>query len=74
MNGSTREVKELLEQFRMGELPKLDRIEDINVICSALKTFLLNLDEPLVTHELQPSFIKVADMPEEQVKWNLYWN
>ena len=67
MNGSTREVKELLEQFRMGELPRLDVIEDINVVCSALKIFLLNLDEPLVTHDLQPSFVKVADMPEDQV-------
>ena len=68
MNGSTREVKELLEQFRLGQLPRLDGIEDINVVCSSLKTFLLNLDEPLVTHDLQPSFIKVADMPEEQVE------
>ena len=67
MNGSSREVKELVEQFRLGELPNLDRIEDINVVCSSLKTFLLNLDEPIVTHDLQPSFVKVAEMPEDQV-------
>ncbi|KAI6649210.1 Rac GTPase-activating protein 1-like isoform X2 [Oopsacas minuta] len=68
VNGSTREVNELLEQFRLGHLPRLDGIEDINVICSALKKFLLNLDEPLVTHDLQPSFVKVADMSEDQAQ------
>lgn len=74
VNGSTREVKELLEQFRLGHLPNLSQIEDINVVCSALKTFLMNLDEPIVTHDLQPSFVKVADMQEDQVNWNYTFN
>ncbi len=53
---------ELLEKFIHGRTtPSLALIDDINIVCSALKCFLRMLDEPLVTYSLRPEFLAAAE-------------
>ena len=56
---SDRAIKELKERLLTARgSPSMDKIEDINVICGCLKQFLISLQEPLITHTLQPLFIE----------------
>ncbi len=57
-----RRFVELLEKFIHGRgTPSLALVDDINVVCSAMKCFLRMLDEPLVTYSLRPDFLTAAE-------------
>ena len=44
--------------------PSLALVDDINVVCSCLKSFLRLLSEPLVTYALRPEFIEAGKLFE----------
>lgn len=61
VSGQERLVKELKEKLMRGKtLPRLNKIEDINVITGVLKDFLRNLPEPLLTFHLNKAFMEAA--------------
>lgn len=54
-------MKELKEKLIRGKaLPPLNKIEDIHVVTGALKDFLRNLPEPLLTFHLNKAFMEAA--------------
>ena len=61
LSGNERLVKELKEKMIRGKtLPRLNKVEDINVITGVLKDFLRNLPEPLLTFHLNKTFMEAA--------------
>lgn len=61
VSGHERLVKELKEKLVRGKtLPPLSKIEDINVITGVLKDFFRKLPEPLLTFQLNKTFIEAA--------------
>lgn len=65
--GSDVKVKELKDKLLRGKgHPNLGKVEDIHVICSALKDFLRSLKEPLLTYQLHGAFSLAADMSNEE--------
>lgn len=67
---AVRLAAELLEKLLYSRTtPALALVEDINVVCSCLKSFLRMLDEPLVTLALRSQFIEASSLaarrPEE---------
>lgn len=59
--GHERLVKELKEKLLRGKtLPQLSKVDDINVIAGVLKDFFRNLPEPLLTFQLNKTFMEAA--------------
>ncbi|XP_026161587.1 rac GTPase-activating protein 1-like [Mastacembelus armatus] len=66
VSGHERLVKELKEKLIRGKtLPPLNKVEDINVITGVLKDFLRNLPEPLLTFHLNKTFMKAAEIQDD---------
>ncbi|XP_032871411.1 rac GTPase-activating protein 1 isoform X6 [Amblyraja radiata] len=66
ISGCDRTVKELKEKYLKGKnLPLLSKVDDIHAICGLLKDFLRNLKEPLVTFKLYTTFVKAAEIPDD---------
>ncbi|XP_070566404.1 rac GTPase-activating protein 1-like [Ptychodera flava] len=64
--GSERQVKELKEKLLKGKgNPNLHQVNDIHVVCGALKDFFRGLNEPLVTYRLHSHFVRAAEMYDE---------
>ena len=54
---------ELLEKLLYARTtPSLALVDDINVVCSCLKSFLRLLDEPMVTFALRAAFIEASKL------------
>ena len=54
-NKVKKEVKERL--LRVRGQPALDKVSDVNVLCSVLKDFLSSLREPILTFRLHKTFL-----------------
>ncbi|CAG01858.1 unnamed protein product, partial [Tetraodon nigroviridis] len=66
VSGHERLVKELKEKLVRGKtLPSLSKIEDINVITGVLKDFFRKLPEPLLTFQLNKTFIEAAEIMDD---------
>uniref|UniRef100_A0A3Q4AP95 Rac GTPase-activating protein 1 n=1 Tax=Mola mola TaxID=94237 RepID=A0A3Q4AP95_MOLML len=66
VSGHERLVKELKEKLIRGKtLPQLSKVEDINVVTGALKDFLRNLPEPLLTFHLNKAFMEAAAIRDD---------
>ncbi|XP_041834183.1 rac GTPase-activating protein 1-like [Melanotaenia boesemani] len=66
ISGHERMVKELKEKLVRGKtLPALSKVEDINVITGVLKDFLRNLPEPLLTFQLNKTFLEAAEIQDD---------
>ncbi|XP_053294893.1 rac GTPase-activating protein 1 [Pleuronectes platessa] len=66
LSGNERLVKELKEKMIRGKtLPRLNKVEDINVITGVLKDFLRNLPEPLLTCHLNKTFMEAAEIQDD---------
>lgn len=64
--GAEKRVLELLDKFFYSKAtPSLALIDDINVVCSCLKSFLRMLSEPLVTFAMRPGFLEAAQLAEK---------
>ena len=58
---SDKHIKELKEKIlRCKGNPHLEKVDDVNVICGALKDFLRGLREPLLTYHLHAPFTAAA--------------
>jgi len=58
---SDKHIKDLKEKIlKCKGNPHLEKIDDINVICGALKDFLRGLKEPLLTYHLHVPFTAAA--------------
>uniref|UniRef100_A0A8C5Q8J0 Uncharacterized protein n=1 Tax=Leptobrachium leishanense TaxID=445787 RepID=A0A8C5Q8J0_9ANUR len=66
LSGCDRQVKELKQKLLNGKVKaqQLER-EDIHAVCGALKEFLRNLQEPLLTFSLHSQFLDAADLCDE---------
>nr|XP_054767647.1 rac GTPase-activating protein 1-like isoform X2 [Lytechinus pictus] len=62
LSGSEREVRELTERLNIKNDPQLEKVRDIHSVSGALKQFLRNLPEPLVTFELHQAFMKAGEL------------
>ncbi|XP_078287547.1 rac GTPase-activating protein 1 isoform X5 [Rhinoraja longicauda] len=66
ISGCDRTVKELKEKYLKGKnLPLLSKVDDIHAICGLLKDFLRNLKEPLVTFKLYSTFVRAAEISDD---------
>ncbi|XP_019942518.2 rac GTPase-activating protein 1-like isoform X2 [Paralichthys olivaceus] len=66
LSGHERLVKDLKEKLIRGKtLPRLNKVEDINVITGVLKDFLRNLPEPLLTFHLNKTFMEAAEIMDD---------
>ncbi|XP_014664983.1 PREDICTED: rac GTPase-activating protein 1-like [Priapulus caudatus] len=60
--GSVKEVKELSDAFMKGKGPQyLAKMSEIHTVCSAIKAFLRDLREPLITYHLWKDFTSAAE-------------
>lgn len=60
-NSSDKHIKELKEKIlKCKGNPHLEKVNDINVVCGALKDFLRSLKEPLLTYQLHTPFTAAA--------------
>ena len=58
---SDKHIKELKEKIlKCKGNPHLEKVNDINVVCGALKDFLRGLKEPLLTYQLHAPFTAAA--------------
>ncbi|CAH2305280.1 rac GTPase-activating 1-like [Pelobates cultripes] len=66
ISGCDSHVKELKQKLLQGKVKaqQLER-EDIHAVCGALKEFLRNLQEPLLTFSLHAQFMDAADLMDE---------
>lgn len=54
-------IKEVRDRLLKGKgNPGLDKVSDINVICSVLTGFLKSLREPVLTFRMHPVFVMAA--------------
>uniref|UniRef100_A0A8C2YY33 Rac GTPase-activating protein 1 n=1 Tax=Cyclopterus lumpus TaxID=8103 RepID=A0A8C2YY33_CYCLU len=66
VSGQERVVKELKEKLIRGKIvPPLHKVDDINVVAGALKDFLRNLPEPLLTFHLNRVFMEAAEIQDD---------
>ncbi|NXQ22163.1 RGAP1 protein, partial [Peucedramus taeniatus] len=66
ISGCDKTVRELKEKFlRAKNIPLLSKVDDIHAICGLLKDFLRSLKEPLLTFRLNKTFMKAAEIPDE---------
>ncbi|KAJ6224652.1 hypothetical protein RDWZM_003197 [Blomia tropicalis] len=65
--GADREVRELRSKILDGKngMPNLEVIADSAVICDTIKTFLKDLDDPLVTRVLWNEFVRASEKVEQ---------
>lgn len=74
-SGSPEAVKQLRQAYLQGRAPFLRQV-DVHDIADALKAYLRNLDEPLLTYRLYPLFIDVGRrldrMSDEQIFEDLH--
>ncbi len=54
--GMDSDVKKLYKQYQSGKRPDLTKYLDPSTVCSLLKLYLRNLDEPITTFELYDCF------------------
>ncbi|OCT93024.1 hypothetical protein XELAEV_18016091mg [Xenopus laevis] len=67
ISGCDRTVKELKEKFLRGKsVPLLSKVDDIHAVCGFLKDFLRNLKEPLLTFQLNRTFMEAAEIRNEE--------
>lgn len=65
--GSDKHIKELKEKMlKCKGNPHLEKVDDINVVCGALKDFLRGLKEPLLTYQLHTPFTAAAEIDSEE--------
>ncbi|XP_053327706.1 rac GTPase-activating protein 1-like [Spea bombifrons] len=66
LSGGDRQVKDLKQKLLCGKA-KAQQLakEDIHAVCGALKDFLRNLEEPLLTFSLHSLFMDAADILDE---------
>lgn len=68
LSGADRTVKELKEKFLRGKtVPVLSKVDDIHAITGLLKDFLRNLKEPLLTFQLNRTFMNAAGVYERVI-------
>ncbi|NXY88634.1 RGAP1 protein, partial [Alcedo cyanopectus] len=66
VSGCTKTVKELKEKFLRGKsVPVLSKVDDIHAVCSLLKDFLRSLKDPLLTFQLNKTFVEAAEISDE---------
>uniref|UniRef100_A0A671VDT9 Rac GTPase-activating protein 1 n=1 Tax=Sparus aurata TaxID=8175 RepID=A0A671VDT9_SPAAU len=66
LSGADRTVKELKEKFLRGKtVPVLSKVDDIHAITGLLKDFLRNLKEPLLTFQLNRTFMNAAEVLDD---------
>uniref|UniRef100_A0A674GAQ4 Rac GTPase-activating protein 1 n=1 Tax=Taeniopygia guttata TaxID=59729 RepID=A0A674GAQ4_TAEGU len=66
ISGCDKTVRELKEKFlRAKNIPLLSKVDDIHAICGLLKDFLRSLKEPLLTFQLNKTFMEAAEIPDE---------
>ncbi|XP_061203148.1 rac GTPase-activating protein 1 [Neopsephotus bourkii] len=66
VSGCDKTVKELKEKFlRSKSVPLLSKVDDIHAICGLLKDFLRSLKEPLLTFQLNKTFMEAAEISDE---------
>ncbi|KAM8934032.1 rac GTPase-activating protein 1-like [Pelodytes ibericus] len=66
LSGCDRLVKELKQKLLYGKAKAVHLAkEDIHAVCGALKEFLRNLQEPLLTFSLHSQFLDAADILDE---------
>ncbi|XP_025970100.2 rac GTPase-activating protein 1 isoform X1 [Dromaius novaehollandiae] len=66
ISGCDKTVKELKEKFlRAKNIPLLSKVDDIHAICGLLKDFLRSLKEPLLTFQLNKTFMEAAEILDE---------
>ncbi|XP_069792174.1 rac GTPase-activating protein 1-like isoform X2 [Narcine bancroftii] len=71
--GCERRVRELRECYMRGKgLPPLSHVFNIHIICGLLKDFLQRLKEPVVTFQLQPTFLASTGLSDEQSRAELF--
>ena len=47
--------------------PHLEKVDDINVVCGAMKDFLRGLKEPLLTYQLHGPFTAAAGQSMDNI-------
>ncbi|KAM6233459.1 rac GTPase-activating protein 1 [Porphyrio hochstetteri] len=66
VSGCDKTVRELKEKFlRAKSIPVLSKVDDIHAICGLLKDFLRSLKEPLLTFQLNKTFMEAAEILDE---------
>ena len=64
-SGNAGQIKELMQRINNGETIVFND-GDVHIAAVILKTFLKELDEPVLTYELYDHIIAISDLPKDE--------
>ncbi|KAK3089695.1 hypothetical protein FSP39_005689 [Pinctada imbricata] len=70
--GMASKVKKLKNSFDANVVDMEDYIQDLHSVAGALKQYLRELPEPLLTTSLYPEFMKASQLPQDQKLQSLW--
>uniref|UniRef100_A0A7S4IIV3 Rho-GAP domain-containing protein n=1 Tax=Vannella robusta TaxID=1487602 RepID=A0A7S4IIV3_9EUKA len=64
ISGSQEDVRRIKDRFDKGRKTDLSKEENANTIAGVLKLFFTELNNPVLSYELYPSFMAAVEMPD----------